>query len=189
MNAHIVFVDDNLVHLRRFLKEIALAAVNVDVTLIDSASSLVTALDGLESAPPHLFVLDMVIIERRGADSTDELPDYTPYEGGIWLAQKIRSRPSLQKVPILFFSTVEAQDTQRLVARHLRSSERQQTYYASNLEEPEAVARKVLALASANVELVPLEKGITRAMLESVELKPGFFGIKIDLKKLFRVEQ
>jgi hypothetical protein len=131
-----------------------------------------------------VLVLDVMLPwERERTTKSILFPHgFNAFEGGFHVAKVLREIPILDSIPIVFYSVG---DSGALFARQfLRKEHRENLYFASKNQPDEQVAKLLISIVSAQIEVAPPPRK-SAGFLDAIELKPGAFGFKVDLKKLF----
>jgi CheY-like chemotaxis protein len=194
--------DDKAVYMQPLTSYLEKTVENLQIAQYETASAFIQAVPGLALNPPNVIVLDLLLPWKRrsepeendDANAAKEVPiplengtigtralAYRRLEGGIVLAEYIREWPTLNKVPIVFLSSVP--DMRHLGLDRFKPSWAFAKEFNRDGSPPQP-ALFIFSLLSLDTELQMRRKTTLESMLDSVELKPGAFGIKVDLKKL-----
>jgi CheY-like chemotaxis protein len=179
----IALVEDDPLQAEWIANELWRHSSRIAIRYFDSEHSFRENLSGLKEAPPHMFLFDLMLRYYGAEDleKMDEIPDAnglpSPQMGGLRIAHDLRKTDSLREVPIILMSAVaNAIPNDDLPERSM---------FWHKGEELGDLIRAIRSIsASLGVDLPSKPSALSRAG-EAAELKPGFMGMSVDLKKVW----
>ncbi|MBN2589879.1 MAG: hypothetical protein JXA96_08445 [Sedimentisphaerales bacterium] len=137
----------------------------------------------LMSALPDMadIGLDLVIADMIMLWSPHEVkPDWEFEHGGIRLVEAIRSTSGLDDVPVVFWTIYSANQINSNDLPH-------RSIVVSKALPPDHLIRVIRSVLIATGKVPQMRTNALWDMSDSVEFKPGCFGVSVDLKKVFAV--
>jgi CheY-like chemotaxis protein len=184
MTPHVLLIDDNPSFLSAELSQIRSLVGGVEISLIERAEEVETKISTLAENMPQVIVLDLLMPTQSNFNHFESLPDraFDSYSVGFALIHLFRSSAVWKDTPIVICSALgEVQD---LLEIQIPESFRSNIFICGKHESGSRLALLVASLISVKVSIHPAARSWAAAILDTLELKPGVFGLKVDLKKL-----
>lgn len=181
----ILLVEDDSLHANWLTSRFNEEFQDIEIKRIESESQFHKEFENVETFAPDLIILDVMVRWKEPSADPADLPDDVRTEGfyraGFRCLKLLGGSEKLNTTPVIIHSILEKDDLkEELVGlpNHIVISSK-----TSLLEEElfMFVRSMLKELPEDNLR----KKTILSRLLESSELKPGWFGIKIDLKSVF----
>jgi len=180
----VLLVEDDYLQAESLINDFEEAFKDIEVRRVKTERQFRSEIQEIESFAPDLIILDIML--RWGAPFSEEqllpegMEDIGHWRAGFRCLEIISNSKELYNTPVILHSVLAREDIKEelnglpkhvLVCRKSPSTEELFKFVRSALKElPEDNLKK---------------KGILSRLVDSSELKPGWLGIKIDLKSVF----
>jgi CheY-like chemotaxis protein len=184
MTPHLLLIDDNPSFLSAELSQLRSLVGGVELSLIEKAEEVEAKISTLAENMPQVIVLDLMMPVEPTFNHFAALPElaFDSYTFGFSLIHLFRSSTDWKDTPIVVCSALG--DVQDLLEKQIPESLRSNIFICGKHESGSRLALLVASLISVKVSIHPAAKSWAAAILDTLELKPGIFGLKVDLKKL-----
>jgi len=157
---------------------------HIEVWNIHTERGFLTQIDQIETWMPDLIILDVMIRWTDPAVEMSDVPEDIISEGflnaGFRCMERISRSETLYAVPIIMYSVLATAD--------IKSQLNKLSPHVFVVHKDNSPDELMRFARSAVRQLSPTDLRMnTRAsrILQSFELKPGWFGLRVDLKSLF----
>jgi CheY-like chemotaxis protein len=176
----IIIVEDDPLQLESIEHELWGVFENVVFTSFGCASEFLGALSALERNPPDLFLFDIMLPWKVvGAPSPLPPDGWTADRAGLELIRQTRVCSTLHDVPALAWTVLHPDQFAHSLPHR--------TVVISKGDSPRQLVSAIRSLLLCAGKTPIMRNTTLQALADTTDLKPGMFGVSVDLKKLWSV--
>lgn len=176
----IVIVEDDVMQLEGIQRDLNAAFEDLDITPFTSVSEFLEAFPSFEASPPDLFLFDIMLRWKSPGSSAPAPPqEWTADRAGIELIRQTRVSDSLRDVPALAWTVLQP--------GQLANTLPHRTVLISKEGTPKQLIIAIRSLLLCVGKSPTMRDTTLKELGATADLKPGIFGVSVDLKKLWAV--